>query len=312
MRSINNPKYDSLLRFASLNQAQSKAVQKSWASDFRKLVLNNLPIDEISALYCGDNGRPTKELRALTGAVILQNLFNLTDNDTCQQYTTNLVWNEALNLTDLPLKDWSISPRTLWAHSNKLVASGLASKIMDTVNVALAKSVNVDFSVQRLDSVHIFSNMATLSRVQLFHRTTKNFLKNLKKNHKDEYNSLDKPLIDRYLSDDSKNSNSSYNFFGETKSGERDKNLTSMAQDIFKLITIFQDDVKIAAMDTFKLIVRLFNEQCVVEPAGGIDESQVEQVVKVKAPKEVPSNSLQNPSDPTAGYSGHKGKGYHA
>ncbi len=31
----------------------------------------------------------------------------------------------------------------------------------------------------------------------------------------------------------------------------------------------------------------------------------------VKPSKEIPSNSLQNPSDPDAGYDGHKGQGYH-
>ncbi|HBL24318.1 MAG TPA: hypothetical protein DDZ40_09405, partial [Deltaproteobacteria bacterium] len=34
--------------------------------------------------------------------------------------------------------------------------------------------------------------------------------------------------------------------------------------------------------------------------------------VEVKPPKEVPSDSLQNPFDPDAGYSGHKGQGYQA
>ena len=32
--------------------------------------------------------------------------------------------------------------------------------------------------------------------------------------------------------------------------------------------------------------------------------------VSVKSPKQVPSNSLQNPSNPDAGYDGHKGQGY--
>ncbi|MCP4010146.1 MAG: hypothetical protein GY726_11605, partial [Proteobacteria bacterium] len=32
--------------------------------------------------------------------------------------------------------------------------------------------------------------------------------------------------------------------------------------------------------------------------------------VKIKKPKEIPSDSLQNPSDPDATYSGHKGQGY--
>jgi hypothetical protein len=35
-------------------------------------------------------------------------------------------------------------------------------------------------------------------------------------------------------------------------------------------------------------------------------------MARPKAPKDVPGSSVQNPSDPDAGYSGHKGKGYQA
>jgi hypothetical protein len=41
------------------------------------------------------------------------------------------------------------------------------------------------------------------------------------------------------------------------------------------------------------------------DPLGG-------QKVELKIPKEIPSDSLQNPSDPDATYSGHKGQGYQA
>lgn len=57
-------------------------------------------------------------------------------------------------------------------------------------------------------------------------------------------------------------------------------------------------------MTSYQLLVRLFNEQCVLEKT---DEATA---VIIKPNKEVPSDSLQNPSDPDAGYSGHKGKGY--
>jgi hypothetical protein len=57
-------------------------------------------------------------------------------------------------------------------------------------------------------------------------------------------------------------------------------------------------------MNSFKLLVRLFREQCIIEEKDG------EKLVVAKPNKDVPSDSLQNPSDPDAGYSGHKGKGY--
>jgi IS5 family transposase len=49
----------------------------------------------------------------------------------------------------------------------------------------------------------------------------------------------------------------------------------------------------------------MFTDQCIVEK-----DTDNASKVTVKASKDVPSNSLQNPSDPDAGYCGHKGKGY--
>jgi len=48
----------------------------------------------------------------------------------------------------------------------------------------------------------------------------------------------------------------------------------------------------------------MFTEQCIIE------KNVTGARAVIKASKDVPSSSLQNPSDPDAGYSGHKGKGY--
>jgi hypothetical protein len=54
-------------------------------------------------------------------------------------------------------------------------------------------------------------------------------------------------------------------------------------------------------MNTYKLLCRVLKEQCDVAGDGRVE---------VKAPQQISSDSLQNPSDPDAGYSGHKGQGY--
>ena len=54
-------------------------------------------------------------------------------------------------------------------------------------------------------------------------------------------------------------------------------------------------------MSTYKMLCRIVKEQCDVQPDGTIE---------LKAPKQISSESLQNPSDPDATYSGHKGQGY--
>jgi hypothetical protein len=59
-------------------------------------------------------------------------------------------------------------------------------------------------------------------------------------------------------------------------------------------------------MHSYSLLLRVLHEQCRVQETA--DGELVE--IEVKPSKEIPADSLQNPSDPDAGYSGHKGQGY--
>ena len=97
-----------------------------------------------------------------------------------------------------------------------------------------------------------------------------------------------------------------YYVFSIVKPSESSKTLDQLAQDIFFLVERFSSLDKVNEMNSFKLLVRLFKEQCLVAD----DEKSGEKLVTAKPNKEVASDSLQNPSDPDAGYSGHKGKGY--
>lgn len=60
-------------------------------------------------------------------------------------------------------------------------------------------------------------------------------------------------------------------------------------------------------MNTFGVVLRVLTEQCEVSEG----ESSCRELT-VKKPGDILSSSLQNPSDPDAGYSSHKGQGYHA
>jgi hypothetical protein len=86
------------------------------------------------------------------------------------------------------------------------------------------------------------------------------------------------------------------------KPSESAKTLASVSNDLFRLVEQFKDHPDITDMHSYKLCERVLKEQCTVSDDGT--------QVTVKRPKEIPSNSLQNPSDPDATYSGHKGQGY--
>jgi hypothetical protein len=45
-------------------------------------------------------GRPTKELYAMLGVMILQQMQDLTDEETIHQFAFNIEWHYALGITD--------------------------------------------------------------------------------------------------------------------------------------------------------------------------------------------------------------------
>jgi hypothetical protein len=308
MQNIIPAEQNGLLKTSHLAPYQVKMLKGSVFEFFRENVLGFLPVEDYANLFCGDNGRPTKELTSVLGAIVLQHLFNLNDVDLCRRFAMDNDFIYALKLDCLPDKDRRICPRTLWAHSKRLANSDLLDNMLQKVSAKMAVFAGVDLSCQRLDSVHVRSNMAKLTRIELFFKTVKLFLKALKKSHRDLFDQLDKGMRDRYLSEDRRNEKSSYNFFGRTTPGERQKNLTDMAGDIFQLINMFKENEAVSGMSSFGLLSRLFSEQCEVEPAGG-DEDGDSQKVTVIDPKKIPASCLQNPSDPDATY-GYKGQGY--
>jgi len=90
------------------------------------------------------------------------------------------------------------------------------------------------------------------------------------------------------------------------KPSESAQTLDQLAQDVSTLIQRFASVERIRAMSSFKLLTRLFKEQCVVAKNDGSSEPKA----VARPNKDVPSDSLQNASDPDAGYNSHKGKGY--
>jgi hypothetical protein len=90
------------------------------------------------------------------------------------------------------------------------------------------------------------------------------------------------------------------------KPSESIRTLESLGADLFFLIEHFKANEPISGMSSYQLMVRVLKEQYHVEQ----DAEAQAQRVSIKPNKEVPSDSLQNPSDPEASYDGHKGQGY--
>jgi IS5 family transposase len=281
--------------FAHLGPKRLALLESSWAQLFREEVLHNLPAEKLFRFFDEFHGRKTKELYTMLGLVLIQQMEDCTDADAIDNFALNLKWQYALNITDESDVASYVSPRTLWNLRDIVARHGLQDALFENVTAALKKLFALDPSKQRLDSVHIFSNMAHLGRIRLFVRTIRVFLINLKRHHAKEYDALG-DIVLRY----DKKSDGAF----AVKPTESAKKLVELGDDCFHLVERFKSKKTVCSMDSYKQLVRMFTEQCIVEK----DDNGARAVIK--ANKDVPSDSLQNPSDPDAGYCGHKGKGY--
>ena len=285
--------------FPYLGPRRKRRIEESWAKVFREHILTTLPVEKVYSKYDPVMGAPTKELYAMLGLMVIQQMQDLTDEEAVDQFAYNIQWHYALNITSTADADTYISPKTLWSMRSILIERNLYHVIFEDVVKKLAEVFNVDVTRQRFDSVHIFSNMRHLGRIGLFVKTIRKFLVNLKRHHKDLYEALDKALADRYLT------KLGEAVFSLVKPSESMNTLVSLADDVFTLAERFRGNDPVATMTSYQLLARLLKEQCIVER---VDTHTTK--ISVKANKDVPSDSLQNPSDPDAGYDGHKGKGY--
>jgi len=89
-------------------------METSWAKLFRDHVLFALPVDKIFKNYHWAMGRPTKELYAMLGVMILQQMHDLTDEETIHQYAFSIEWHYALDITDESDQGSYLCPKTLW------------------------------------------------------------------------------------------------------------------------------------------------------------------------------------------------------
>jgi len=267
-----------------------KTILNGWQGLFRTVILELLPAEIIAGKFNPGTGRPTKELYSMAGLILISEYLDWTVEQASAAYMYHTdIW-YALNLE--PGKQ-SMSTRTIERYQKIFRENELASGIMSDVTSCLVELSEIDISKQRLDSTHVFSNMATFGRTRLMVKTIKSFLTRVKRHNRDVYDSLPEELRDRYTK--SKN-----HLFADTsrRSDDRRRLCQQVAEDMYFLIEYFIDDEGFSNRSSFKVLQRVFKQQCEV-----IDD-------KVDVRKKTGGDVIQNPSDPDATYDGHKGPGY--
>ena len=292
MQRIVNPKQTRLFDpFDNvLTERTRKRLLDGWAGVFRHIILELMPVETLSAHFDPALGRPTKELYSMAGLLLIKEFMDWTKNEALDAYSFHMDIHYALNLEPVT---HDLSMRALERYMDLFEKDALARTIMCEVTVHLVDLLEINIDKQRLDSTHIFSDMASFGRTRLMGVAIKRFLTQLKRHDPNAYEFLDEPFRTRYAP-------GVHQLFGAIGKDSESRRLLrqQVANDMYFLIRRFADTAAHAGRDSYKAMERIFYEQCDVQ----------EEKVCVK--KKTGGNVMQNPSDPGATYDGHKGPGY--
>jgi hypothetical protein len=267
-------------------------IHQGWQGLFRATLLELMPAQQLGQHFSPNLGRPTKELYSVAGLLFLQEFQNWTIPEAVEAYLFRTDLQFALNLE--PGRD-EMCERTLERYRALFLEDEAAGQVMHDVTDRLVELLELDVTKKRLDSTHVFSNMASFGRTRLMAVTIKRFLTQVKRHHGADFVALPAELRPRYapsqaqlLSKDSKDAE------GRAKSRQQ------VAEDLRDVIDRFADHADLRDRPSYQALVTVFAQQCEI----GEDRVQVR--------AQTGGACLQNPSDVDATYDGKKGQGYQA
>jgi hypothetical protein len=305
--------------------------EKGWAGVMKgKMIPFLVTIEnQFAQFFDPTMGRPIKYISLLIVLHIFKEMYNWTDAELIEHAGCDKRFEYAFELS---FQEVVVCQKTLHNFRHLLLQNELARTIFERATAHIITTFNLDTSQQRLDSSHIVSNMAKLSRLELFVRVTENFLRKLKLVAPESYQQLPARFAERY--------GQRRGYFADARSRKTSRRLGECANDMWYLIDRFRGDDQIASLKVMTLLQRVFEEHCAISQtqetttvtvhspetvsataddttvatasalsAATLETPTAPTTAVVKPSNEIPSGALQNPSDEDAAY-GYKGQGY--
>jgi hypothetical protein len=277
-----------------LGPQRRKLLEQSWSGVFRDYLLKDLPVRELAAGFRDDFGRPSKDLAVAIGALILQQLHDLTDRQTSEAVALNIAWHYALDIRHEP--DAYLCERTLRNYRRRVLELKLDEVLFQTLTDRLIQAVGVETTKQRLDSTTVKSAIRGLTRLGILVEAVSKFLRELKRKEPERYAEVDGEIVRKYVE------RQGNGCFADTRPSESKRRLPEAARDVYELVEQFRP-TPAAKLESYRLLKQIFQEQCEVT---GDDESPV----AIRPPRKDDCDGIVSPADPDSRYNKHRGTGY--
>ena len=267
-----------------------KYIASGWQSIFRAVLLPLMPVGKLGDKLHPILGRLSKELYSVAGLLFLQEAKGWTNDDAVHAYLFHTDVQFALNL-EPGIDEMSLA--TFERYRGHFLDNDLGAQLMNDLTMKLVAELDLHIDQQRLDSTHVFSDMARFGRTRMMAVCNKRFLTQVLRHHADDFNALPEALRRRYAPSQAKL------FAAKGLSAEqRSKSRLQVAEDMRDLINRFADHPGLKDRPSYQALVTVFGQQCEI----------VADKIVIKA--KTGGGCVQNPSDLDATYDGHKGQGH--
>ena len=282
--------------FMGLTSRERKALENSWAKTFGDEIFPAIDETPFQVLYSGHASRPNTPVNVCVGALIIKELFGLSDDEVVENVLLDPRFQYALHTTscvEQPISGKTLSRfRRRCYNYETTYGIDLYHNCITALSGKIAKMMGISSRIRRMDSMMIAANIKKLSRTELLYTCVAKLAIHLHKHGKDD---ILEDLEHYYAADDF---NKMFYYSDSSHTDEQVKEILGDADKLLDRCGNAYDDVT-----EYQLLVRCLSEQTVVE--NGVRR------LWTKEDGGSLSGVMQSPSDPDATFRTKAGKGHY-
>ena len=231
-----------------ITPGKARLMRRSWAQVFRNEAVPLIDEERFAEMYSPDMGRPNRAVQTVLGVLVLKEMFDLTDMEALEELEFNAL--------GLEMEEAHLAQKTLHNFRVRLMEHDGGRLTFCETTDRMIGALGLRTGKQRVDSTHIVSNIAVLTRLGLFCETVRVFLLAVSREHPGLGEGIGDGLAQRYLKETGEASP-----YEDARSGEGRRRLSVCARDVYRLVNRFRGTA-VAQMEEYGLLERLLREQC--------------------------------------------------
>ena len=272
-------------RSLRLTRRERSFLEKSWAKVFSDEIFPAIDEERFRVLYSQNASRPNTPVNIIVGALIIKELFTLSDDEIVENLMLDIHYQYALHTTsyeEQPLSDKSLSRfRKRCYEYEKTTGVDLFHECVCDLNRKIAKLMGINSHVKRMDSLMIEANIRKLSRIELLYSCVARLAKRIEK--KEGIGKL--TGLEHYCQPGDRNF-----IVYHCRNTDMNERMETILKDADQLL--LRSAAQYQETEEYRLLVRCLDEQTIAGSGG--------RRLRKKGEESPSTTSLQNPTDPDA------------